>query len=249
MTLIRLQSAASHDAPTTRIAQRHLAGQNRWNQDFDPGPVDGSFGIETGRACQRAKWYLGYPKKECVPIYGPRLNSYLVQKTDDDFKALGPNFRARKMARKGKPNPFARNDGYPLAVKGQIIGVPYQGTHLLYGNWESDNAVDITADTGTPVLAVRDGVIGSQIGPLDTGGDPRLLGLRLHLKTAVNEWYYAHLSRLDVKAGQNVREGQQLGLSGSANGVEHLHFAQEHGDPGVTVGSPTPGYWDRRYPG
>jgi Peptidase family M23 len=249
MTLIRLQSAVSHDADTTKIAQRHLAGQNRWGVDWDPGPIDGSFGRETGRACQRAKWYLGYLKADCTPIYGPRLNSYLVQKADDDFEPLGPNFRTRKAQRKGKPNPFAQHDGYPLAVHGQVIGVPYVGTHLLFGNWESDNAVDIAVQTGTPVLAVRDGVIGSQIGPLQTSGDPRLLGLRLHLKSDVNEWYYAHLSHLDVVAGQHVREGQQLGLSGSANGVEHLHLGQEHGDPGITIGSPSPGYWDRHYPG
>jgi murein DD-endopeptidase MepM/ murein hydrolase activator NlpD len=138
---------------------------------------------------------------------------------------------------------------YPLAVKGEIIGVPYQGTHADFGNWESDNAVDITARTGTPVLAVRAGTIGPQIGPLDTGGNPQLLGQRLHLVADNNEWYYAHLSVIDVHAGDHVQAGQRLGLSGSANGVEHLHFAQEHGDPGLTVGSPTPGYVDRHYPG
>lgn len=250
MTLIRLQSSENHDADTTRIAQKHLSGQNRWEVNWEPGPVDGVFGAKTGRACQRAKWFLGYLKADCTPIYGPRLNSYLVRQTDDDFEALGPNFRTRKAARKGKPNPFAeKTSGYPLAVKGQVIGVPYVGTHLLYGNWESDNAVDIAADTGTPVLAVRAGTIGPQIGPLQTGGDPRLLGLRLHLVTATNEWYYAHLSRIDVHAGEHVQAGQRLGLSGSANGVEHLHLGQKHGDPGITIGSPTPGYRDRNYPG
>lgn len=137
----------------------------------------------------------------------------------------------------------------PLAVMGEIIGVPYVGTHADFGNWESDNAIDISARTGTPVLAVRAGTIGPQIGPLDTGGDPALLGLRLHLVTDTNEWYMAHLSSLDVHAGDHVEAGQRLGLSGSANGVEHLHFAQHHGDPGLTVGHPTPDYHDRNYPG
>ena len=63
------------------------------------------------------------------------------------------------------------------------------------------------------------------------------------------EYYYAHLSRLDVHAGDQVRRGQQLGLSGSANGSPHLHFAARHGDPGLLIGSPTFGYRDANLPG
>lgn len=122
--------------------------------------------------------------------------------------------------------------GYPLATRGaKVIGVPYQGTHTLYGNWESDNAVDLATPEGTPIVAIADGTIGSQIGPLHAGGDPRLLGLRVHLVTPGNEFYYAHLSRLAVKAGQKVKAGQIIGYSGSANGVQHLHFAQSKGNP------------------
>lgn len=119
---------------------------------------------------------------------------------------------------------------YPLAVRGKIVGIPYQDSHLLFGNWESDNAVDISAPYGTPVFAIADGVIGSQIGPLNSG-DPHLEGLRVHLVTANNEAYYAHLSRLTVKAGQHVKAGELLGYSGRANGLDHLHIALEHSNP------------------
>ena len=133
-----------------------------------------------------------------------------------------------------------------------LIGRPNQGTHKaeLSGlfNWESCNALDISCTIGTPVLAVEDGLIGSQIGPLDST-DPHLLGLRLHLVAPRMEYYYAHLSRLDVHAGDQVRRGQQLGLSGSANGSPHLHFAARHGDPGLLIGSPTFGYRDANLPG
>lgn len=119
---------------------------------------------------------------------------------------------------------------YPLGVRGKVIGVPYQGTHTMYNNWESDNAIDIAVAYGTPVFATADGVIGSQIGPLRSS-DPHLLGLRVHLVTAGNEVYYAHLSQLTVKAGQHVRAGQLIGYSGRANGVDHLHISTEHGNP------------------
>jgi murein DD-endopeptidase MepM/ murein hydrolase activator NlpD len=114
---------------------------------------------------------------------------------------------------------------WPLAQLGKIIGRPYQGTHADFGNWESDNAVDVATPVGTPVFAVDNGVVGPQIGSLHEGG--QLAGLRLHLVTGNDEFYYAHLSRLVVKAGQKVTRGQLLGYSGSANGVAHLHIAEK----------------------
>lgn len=136
--------------------------------------------------------------------------------------------RAQPAARASGPGPA--KGGYPLAKRGKVIGVPYQGTHTQFGNWESDNAVDIAAAKGTPVYAVEDGTIGSRIGALGSSSS-QLAGLRLHLAGHGNEWYYAHLSKLAVRAGQRVKAGQLLGYSGVANGVAHLHIASKHGDP------------------
>jgi murein DD-endopeptidase MepM/ murein hydrolase activator NlpD len=112
-------------------------------------------------------------------------------------------------------------------IRSAIIGVPYVGTHTLYGNWESDNAIDIKEPIGTPIYAPAAGVIGQQIGPLNST-DPHLLGNRLHLQlSGGNELYFAHLSKLTVQAGQHVKAGQLLGYSGSANGVAHLHLAEK----------------------
>lgn len=132
--------------------------------------------------------------------------------------------------------PAPTTAGYPLAAHGKIIGLPHQGTHTLYGNWESDDAVDIAAKVGTPVYAPFDGVIGPQIGALDSR-DPHLQGLRVHVDGAKDSAYLAHLSRLVVKAGEHVRKGQIIGYSGEANGVAHLHFATEHRDPRTYLAS------------
>jgi hypothetical protein len=56
-----------------------------------------------------------------------------------------------------------------------------------------------------------------------------------------NEFYYAHLSRLAVAAGQQVGEGSLIGWSGSANGVAHLHFAERGGNPETLLGLPSTG--------
>lgn len=127
---------------------------------------------------------------------------------------------------------------FPLSTGGHIIGRPHEGTHASGKNWESDNAVDYATPKGSPVYAVAAGTIGSQIGSQHSS-NPLLGGLRLHLVTTGNEFYYAHLSKLVVKAGATVQAGQLLGYSGVANGVEHLHFAAKNGDPLKLLSDPS----------
>jgi len=124
----------------------------------------------------------------------------------------------------------ASSKGFEAPAGGHIIGTPYQGTHTI-GNWESDNAVDIAMPVGTPLRAMQDGVIGDQFGSLGSSG--RFQGLRLHLKMAGNEAYYAHLSKYapGIKPGVHVKKGQIIGYSGEASGVAHLHLGMESGNP------------------
>jgi len=123
-------------------------------------------------------------------------------------------------------------------VSGSVIGTPFSGTHgkefnVRGGsdNWESENAVDVSTPVGTPIYAVTNGVIGPQFGSLGSGG--RFAGLRLHLNGGGNQYYYAHLSKFapGIQPGSRVKAGDLLGYSGEANGVAHLHFASEHGNP------------------
>lgn len=228
--------------------QQLLAGGNRWQYHARPGAVDGVYGARTAEAVKRMKWYLGYPVDSITGAAGQTLRGYLVDLRFKAARRLSAAMAVRKRRRRGTV--YGTNgDRYPLAVHGQIIGVPYVGTHLDFHNWESDNAVDIAAAKGTVVRASIAGTITSQIGPLDSG-NPQLLGQRLHVKSSSQELYYAHLSRIDVHPGEVVHVGQRLGLSGVANGVAHLHFATQHGDPALLIGEPaSPNYTDRHYPG
>ena len=119
-------------------------------------------------------------------------------------------------------------------IGGKIIGTPYQGSHkpgaTTPPSWQSDNAVDISVPVGTPVYAVHDGVVGPNIGPFSSMS-PYLAGQRLTVSWAGNAAYYAHLSKILVHSGEQVKAGQLLGYSGSANGVAHLHWALEKGNP------------------
>ena len=123
---------------------------------------------------------------------------------------------------------------WPLAVDAQVIGVPGQGTHTL-GNWQSDNAVDLAVPVGTPVHAVCDGVVESRLGFTAGGFDSssRFGGLKLTLDCGVNRFWYGHLSAytVGIVGGTPVKRGQEIGRSGAANGVPHLHLGAELGDP------------------
>jgi murein DD-endopeptidase MepM/ murein hydrolase activator NlpD len=126
---------------------------------------------------------------------------------------------------------------------GKLIGYPDQGTHAPGANglpteWENNNAVDISVPYGTPVYAPMSGTIGNQFGAIQTGNLPAnqqnvLEGLRLHILGNQNEVYLQHLSEFapGIQPGVNVQEGELIGYSGRANGVDHVHFALKNGNP------------------
>jgi hypothetical protein len=76
-----------------RTAQQRL-NKNPFKQDFMDGPIDGQFGPQTGRACIRAKYWLGYPRLEQRPVYGARLDGFLSGK-----RKLPEKFKASRQAR------------------------------------------------------------------------------------------------------------------------------------------------------
>jgi murein DD-endopeptidase MepM/ murein hydrolase activator NlpD len=82
------------------------------------------------------------------------------------------------------------------------------------------NGVDFGAPTGTPVYAVGDAVV-SFAGT--SGGHGRFVKLD---HEGPYESSYSHLSRISVRKGQKVRQGDLLGYVGStglATGP-HLHY-------------------------
>lgn len=102
-----------------------------------------------------------------------------------------------------------------------LIATPQD--HLRFrprGNWPSDNAIDLGVKKGTPIHAVADGTIGKQFGALNSK-DPKLLGLRLHLLTPDNQFYYAHLSKIATGIAQ--------GCSGQARPADRLFWGGQWG--------------------
>ena len=93
--------------------------------------------------------------------------------------------------------------------------------HPILNQWRQHKGVDYGAPRGTPVRAVGDG-----------RRRVRRLAERLRQRhrdpaTATTAaTLYAHLSRIDVKAGQRVEQGEHIGAVGSTGWATgpHLHF-------------------------
>lgn len=80
--------------------------------------------------------------------------------------------------------------------------------------------IDLAADTGTPVIVARDGRV-TRAGWWGTYGYAVVVD-----HGDGSETRYAHLSRVDVTAGADVRQGDPVGTVGStgASTGPHLHF-------------------------
>lgn len=106
--------------------------------------------------------------------------------------------------------------------------------HPILQTWRAHLGVDYGAPTGTPVRSVGDGVV-------EFAGVQGGYGNVVIVRHANNHTtLYAHLSKIHVNRGQNVNQGQFVGLVGATGWATgpHLHFEFRvngvHRDP-VTI--------------
>lgn len=110
-------------------AQNVLDGGNVFGADFLNGPVDGLFGELTGRACIRAKYWLGYPTADLKPTYGPHLNGFLkgLEKPD---RAMLKRSEARQKAKPLRAGALAEASKH-VGYKEQPAG----SNRTRFGKW------------------------------------------------------------------------------------------------------------------
>jgi hypothetical protein len=140
----------------------------------------------------------------------------------------------------GSPN--SQGLVYPLAIHGSWGGGPAEHGTRAFGNWQSDNALDILCPQGTNVYAVDDGTITKLGGHWDGTGRGNPNGLNVTLTASNNAWFYTHMKARnpDLRVGMKVKAGKYFGESGAANSVNHLHIGCEHGDPTKLLGDANP---------
>ena len=103
--------------------------------------------------------------------------------------------------------------------------------HPVLNTMRKHNGIDYAAPTGTPVRTVGDGVV-------EEAGWKNGYGNTVVVRHSGNRTtLFAHLSRMDVRKGQRVEQGQRIGAVGSTGWATgpHLHFEfrvnDQHVDP------------------
>ena len=103
--------------------------------------------------------------------------------------------------------------------------------HPIHKTWRAHLGTDFAAPTGTVVRTVGDGVV-------DFAGVQNGYGNVVYVKHRNQHvTVYAHLSRIDVRKGEALEQGQKLGAVGATGWATgpHLHFefrvGGEHRDP------------------
>ena len=145
-----------------------------------------------------------------VPTFSETLQEYDTLKTTT-FARFDRSYMLR-MQRNTDPNIWP--------VDGRLMGPFGQRSDPFSGEGTLHTGVDISAPTGTPVKAAADGVVSyAQY----YGGYGRLV---IVTHNSGVETYYAHLSKFDVIAGQEIRQGELIGRVGSTGRVTapHLHY-------------------------
>ncbi len=92
--------------------------------------------------------------------------------------------------------------------------------HPILQTWKAHLGVDYAAPTGTAVRSVGDGVV-------EFAGRQNGFGNVVYIKHRNNNTtVYAHLSRIGVRQGQGVSQGDNIGAVGSTGWATgpHLHF-------------------------
>jgi murein DD-endopeptidase MepM/ murein hydrolase activator NlpD len=175
--------------------------------------------------------------------------NWRIENVNAPFRGSAANdaeFERRRAAETAQINAARRipvtSDGwrqqFTWPVRGRLSG--YFGAQRVYrgqpGSYHS--GTDIAAGTGTPFYAPADGVvILAADAPFTLEGNLLMVGHGMGLSSA-----FLHTSRIDVRVGDVVRQGQQLGLVGATGRVSgpHMHWGMRWGsariDPSLLAG-------------
>lgn len=103
--------------------------------------------------------------------------------------------------------------------------------HPILKTWRAHKGIDYAAPTGTPIRTVGAGTV-------EFAGWQNGYGKAVEVRHGNGKsTFYAHMSRIDVRKGQRVEQGQNIGAVGSTGWSTgpHLHFEfrvnGQHRDP------------------
>lgn len=157
-------------------------------------------------------------------LVGGSIASGYISKAGSNYTAskyTSGNYSYAEATPLRRTSPVPAAAVFPVAGKKSVIG-SFWGAAREGGNRKHEG-IDIFAKKGTPVVAVTEGMI------VDVGNTPRG-GKTVWLRSYTDDfyYYYAHLDKQLVQAGQSVKKGAFLGTVGNTGNARltpsHLHF-------------------------
>lgn len=162
-----------------------------------------------------------------------------IPQPDAQFQARRPGELAQiAAARRIRPASSGWTQRFIWPARGRISGV--FGSQRIYAGEPGapHNGVDVAAPVGSLVIAPADGVVTlAAATPFTLEGNLVLLDHGMGLDSA-----FLHLSRIDVRVGDIVRQGQTIGAIGATGRASgpHLHWGlkwnDERLDPQMAAG-------------
>lgn len=164
----------------------------------------------------------------------PARSSVLVATLGITDLIEGGSFELLLDALPGNPTAQPRAHDYRLPFEYAHVRVD-QGPGGSFSHTDAQNlhAIDFALPEGTPIVAVREGVVMQVEADFDRAGlNLEKYGGRANFIRILHDdgsmALYAHLQPegVQVRVGQRVRSGQQIGLSGNTgfSTAPHLHF-------------------------
>jgi murein DD-endopeptidase MepM/ murein hydrolase activator NlpD len=154
---------------------------------------------------------------------------------DAEFDARRPAELAKISAARATPSDLTGwTESFIRPAKGPQSG-QFGSQRILSGQPQAPHGgLDIAAAAGSPVVAPASGVVRLAEGPFTLEGNLVMLDHGFGLVSV-----FMHLSRIDVRPGQTVRQGEQLGLVGATGRATgpHLHWGMTWTDVRVDPAS------------
>ncbi|MEV4684071.1 peptidoglycan DD-metalloendopeptidase family protein [Streptomyces kurssanovii] len=216
VALSNVQFGKKH--PDIRTVQKALIARGH----KIPDGATGFFGEQTKKAYRAEQRKQGFKDEDADGIPGCASLTKLGREAHFAVDCKGARPAAGRAATPSKGRVKSPVPGHKVTFEFFSRG-PYA--------WKPDGVgrhtgQDFAARSGTPVVAVRSGTIAWSNG--DGGAYGQWIGLRGdngHIYT------YCHLSQRQVKPGQKVAAGQQIGKVGNTGNSTgpHLHFEMSKG--------------------
>ena len=194
------------------------------------------------------EWYavVGIPLKQKIGQAELLVTENKLKKSKVKFEIIDKKYRTQELTVKpgqvnlSKESLARHNKEKPVMRKAKntwsdVSEVPFKFIYPVEGprsssfglrrvfNGESRNphsGMDIAADTGTPILSVADGTV-IETGDFFFNGNTVFVDHGQGLIT-----FYCHMSKIDAKKGDVVKQGKKIGEVGATGRVTgpHLHF-------------------------